>query len=363
MEKPPNNHLVTDMLLASYAYQLPEQLIAQRPCHQRDASRLLVHDHLYNQTAHVSFSSIADFLPEKCLLVFNNTKVVPCRVSAQKKSGGKGEMFFLAPNQSHGPHPVLIRSNGKKPLGEQYFLAGSETYATIVARQDEKFLVELSQGDLASFLLQSGQYPIPPYIRNGESDSRDGHDYQTVYSKVPGAVAAPTAGLHFTQELLGQLAMKGHELAEVTLHVGAGTFLPVKESDIRQHKMHQENYSIASDAVAKIQQAIQLKRPIVAVGTTSLRTLESAWPLLLEHKFCAGESYATDIFIYPGRPIRSIHSLITNFHLPGSSLLMLVSAALGRDKTLQLYAQAIEKEYRFFSYGDAMLLKGPFYAQ
>ncbi|MBI2520208.1 MAG: tRNA preQ1(34) S-adenosylmethionine ribosyltransferase-isomerase QueA [Bdellovibrio sp.] len=352
-----------DLQLKSYAYQLPPDLVAKRPLGQRDQARLLVYDSTTQQSTHTYFHQLSHHLPAKCLLVFNNTKVFPCRLQGKKKSGGQAELFVLnlVPD-SEGLYECLMGSNGRKDPGDQFlFGPNCELLVTIVKRsENETYLVNFDGVEITPFLQSQGQVPIPPYIRGGISDGQDRDDYQTVYAQHLGATAAPTAGLHFTAAGLEELRLQGHQQAFVTLHVGPGTFRPVTSDNIQEHKMHSESFFIAQDSWNKIQLARANGTPIIAVGTTSLRALESAHrsPLFMPDK-----SYATKIFLYPGQPICSINGLITNFHLPQSTLLMLVSALVGREKILSLYQEAIGQRYRFFSYGDAMLVTGLSYAK
>ncbi|HAZ14519.1 MAG: tRNA preQ1(34) S-adenosylmethionine ribosyltransferase-isomerase QueA [Bdellovibrionales bacterium GWA2_49_15] len=357
---------MNDFLLKSYAYPLPQDLVADRPLAERDQSRLLVYDASLGQSTHTFFHKLSQHLPPQCLLVFNNTKVFPCRLQGKKRSGGKAELFVLSlrPNEE-GLYECLIGSNARKDPGDQFIFGTnsgtnsgtrSELLVTIVKRsENETFLVNFDGPDITALLQREGQVPIPPYIRRGVSDGRDREDYQTVYARNLGATAAPTAGLHFTGPGMQALLEHGHEQAFVTLHVGPGTFRPVSAENILEHKMHSENFFIEQQSWRKIVQARATGRPIVAVGTTSLRALESAHGI---KDFQADQVYPTKIFLYPGRPIHSIDGLITNFHLPESTLLMLVSALVGREKILALYNQAIEQRYRFFSYGDAMFITG-----
>jgi S-adenosylmethionine:tRNA ribosyltransferase-isomerase len=259
----------------------------------------------------------------------------------------------------------MIRSNHKKKIGDEFLLSPSPIIATIQkVESDGQFKVSfnISETELRDFFFREGLIPIPPYIRQGESDSQDKKDYQTVFAgdedKQLGSVAAPTAGLHFDQQLLHSLKEKGHETAFVTLHVGLGTFLPVKNESILQHDMHEEAYFIDDNNLTKIQKAYEEKQNIIAVGTTSLRVLESSYSLQKMKIELGSHSIMnkTKIFLYPGKKVSSINGLITNFHLPKSTLLMLVSSLIGREKTLELYEMAIAEKYRFFSYGDAMCI-------
>ncbi len=350
-----------DLLRSSYFYELPEELIAQRPVEPRDHSRLLIYDQANDKITHAQFKDLSDFLPANSSLVVNNSRVFPCRLMAQKETGAKAELFFLSliPIGHSGDHPIyscLIKSSSKKKEGDIFNIAGEEgvVKATLVGKgEDGTFKLSLTS-PLQKLLESSGKVPIPPYIRKGDSDERDLKDYQTVYAgnkeEEVGSVAAPTAGLHFTERVFEKLSQKGISKNEVTLHVGLGTFRPVKAESIRDHQMHEENYWVAADHWKSILKADYR----IAVGTTSLRVLESLWPEREAYK--GGEMKSTSIFLHPGVEVNSIDALITNFHLPESTLLMLVSALIGREKTLELYREAVKERYRFFSYGDAMLI-------
>jgi S-adenosylmethionine:tRNA ribosyltransferase-isomerase len=342
-----------DWELSSYDYHLPPELIAARPVEGRVGSRLLVHDIPGEATTHTHFHQLREHLPARCTLVLNRSRVFPCRLLGNKTSGGECEAFVLSLLPQGDCYQVLLRAGGKRKVGEEFFFG--ELKLQLAELGDEgTFWVRpnLAPAAFLSFLEVHAGIPIPPYIRNGVADEQDRRDYQTVYAEESGSVAAPTAGLHFTPELLEQLKAAGHRIAYVTLHVGLGTFRPVKSDDIREHHMHGENYTVDTASAALIREG-----NLVAVGTTSLRVLESCWRESGFEFPANGEYRETRIFIHPGKPVRSIVGLITNFHLPQSSLLMLVSALAGREKTLALYAEAIAKKYRFFSYGDAMLLK------
>lgn len=348
-----------DLLLESYDYELPEELIAQRPVSPRDHSRLLVYKEDSDEVHHVLFKDLARFLESGTSLVLNNSRVFPCRVLGRKSTGAKVEFFFLslAPvDDKPLTYRCLIKSSSKKNVGDRYQLpaADENVEATLKdVQEDGVFLVVLS-APLETLIEETGKVPIPPYIRQGESDRDDLKDYQTIYASEKkedtGSVAAPTAGLHFTQDVFKELQEKKIDVNHVTLHVGLGTFRPVKSDVITDHKMHEENFFAEKSSWQNIINAP--KR--VAVGTTSLRVLESLWPN--KEDYMGGEMLSTDIFLYPGVEVKSIHGLITNFHLPKSTLLMLVSSIIGREKTLKLYNISVKERYRFFSYGDAMLV-------
>lgn len=342
-----------DFKLSSYHYELPQELIAQRPVERRDHSRLLVYREEDDRVEHVLFKDLPNYLPENTSLVLNNSKVFPCRLNARKPSGGKVEIFLLQKYSSDGGYSALLKSSGKKRVGERLIIDGG-LEATIESREEKGSFKLSFNGDILPLLEKDALVPIPPYIRGGQSDEQDRLNYQTIYAsgdkKAEGSVAAPTAGLHFTDKVFNDLDALGIGRSFVTLQVGLGTFSPVKVDDIREHPMHSENYYVEQVEWLKILSA----KKRIAVGTTSLRVLESLWPDREQYR--GGEVKDTDIFLYPGKEIASIDGLITNFHLPESTLLMLVSSLIGREKTLELYNLAVKEGYRFFSYGDAMLI-------
>jgi S-adenosylmethionine:tRNA ribosyltransferase-isomerase len=339
-----------DFLLSHYDFDLPEELIAQRPVEPRDHSRLLIYKRSSDEVIHEHFYNLPNYLDAGSSLVFNNTKVFPCRLLGKKASGGKAEVFLLERNANDaGVLKALIKTSGKKRVGDT-FEFDSVAHAQIVELGEGGVFYLNFSGDFEKLIEQHAKIPIPPYIRGGVSDESDRSDYQTYFAKSTGSVAAPTAGLHFSEDTFKQLDERGIEQNYVTLHVGLGTFAPVKVDDIREHRMHEEDYLVEKEQWQKIQKA--QKR--IAVGTTSLRTLESLWEQ--EGEYLGDELQSTSIFLHPGREIKSVSGLLTNFHLPKSTLLMLVSALTGRQRLLELYEEAIKKKYRFFSYGDAMLI-------
>lgn len=344
---------MTDFQLSSYDYELPAELIAARPVPDRHSSRLMVYKEETGEVIHTSFDKITDFLPKDSTMVFNRSRVFPCRLLGKKQTGGEAEVFILSLTHKHGHFPAMIRTSGKKKIGDTYYFG--ELRATVFKiNNDGTFLVNfnLSPDQLPEALERLGKIPIPPYIRDGESDDEDKKTYQTVFAKEVGSVAAPTAGLHFSAELLEKIKSSGIKTATVTLHVGAGTFAKIKTENILEHVMHEELFSIDPENLKLIQDA-QFR---VAVGTTTLRTLESSYQDG-NIQFDSGKGYeATSIFLHPGKKVHSINALVTNFHLPKSSLLMLVSSLIGREKVLELYRLAIKEKYRFFSYGDGMLI-------
>lgn len=341
--------------LSSYDFDLPKELIADRPAQGRHNSKLLVYKISTNEIFHDHYINIDKYLPDNSLITFNRSKVFSCRINGKKLTGGKCEIFILSliPD-NHKNYEVLIKTSGKKNINDQFFFDGG-LIAKITSIEEGFFKVSLNMaGDkLQQFLEEYGSIPIPPYIRNGIADERDYEDYQTLFAKEAGSVAAPTAGLHFTPEIFDKLEKRGIEKAFVTLHVGMGTFLPVKTESILEHKMHSEKFFVDEENLKKL----QAKKNIFCVGTTSLRVLESSFNNdSKQFDLNPNEMNETDIFLYPGKEIHSIKGLITNFHLPGSTLLMLVSTLTGRDKAIELYELAIKEKYRFFSYGDGMLI-------
>lgn len=334
------------MKTSDFNYHLPDELIAQYPLENRSDSRLL---HVMpDDIADLNFRDILDLITDKDLLVFNNTEVIPARLYGQKSTGGKIELLIERIIDTKTALAHVKASKTPKPGAELIF--EDKLKATVTERQGALFKLAFNQ-DLLPALHQYGHIPLPPYIDRADEAS-DTQRYQTLYGSVPGAVAAPTAGLHFDQALLEQIKNRGIDTAEVTLHVGAGTFQPVRVDDINDHHMHSEYIEVSADVVKKVEDCKARGGRVIAVGTTSVRSLESA-----AHNGVL-EPYAgdTDIFIYPGYQFKVIDALITNFHLPESTLLMLVSALMGRETIMSAYQHAIDKKYRFFSYGDAMFI-------
>lgn len=337
------------MKTTDFDFNLPADLIAQFPSEQRGQSRLL-HLNSEGQLQDHMFSELINFVRPGDVWVFNNTMVIKARLFGEKMSGGKIEVLIERILDTHHAIAQIRASHAPRP-GAQLKLAG--TTATVIERQDDFFKLHFETNQtLLSLLDQYGSLPLPPYI-NRSADKNDDSRYQTIYAETPGAVAAPTAGLHFDKTMLEKLKLVGAEIVYLTLHVGAGTFQPVRSENISEHKMHSEQYIISEDVAKIIRQAQQQKRLITAVGTTTLRALESA---ARNGKLPAG-SGETDIFITPGFNFQIVNRLLTNFHLPKSTLLMLVSAFAGFDNIRRTYQYAIEKKYRFFSYGDAMLIE------
>jgi len=340
------------MLVKEFSFELPEQLIASQPQAERSASRLLVMNRQTGELQHQIFKDILQLLNPGDLLVFNNTRVIPARLFGEKSSGGKVEVLVERLLQGQRFLAHIRASKAPKP-GTELLLENS---AKVVMQQRHDTLFELELlGDepVLAMLERLGHMPLPPYIARPDTEE-DKARYQTVYNQKPGAVAAPTAGLHFDQPLLDQLQAKGIEFAYVTLHVGAGTFQPVRVDSILEHKMHAEYIEVDQAVVDAVAACKARGNKVVAVGTTSVRSLESA------AKQHGGElkpySGDTQIFIYPGYQFKVIDSLITNFHLPESTLIMLVSAFSSREHVLNAYQTAIAEQYRFYSYGDAMFI-------
>ncbi len=345
--------------LSDYDYELPEELVAQYPSERRDRARLMHLDRQTGKTAHMRFADIVDLLRPSDLLVVNNTEVIPARLYGKKASGGKIELLILnyPQMQPEGSGKILceclIRAS-RAPLAGSKLFFGQGPAAEVKAVENGRFTVEFqSQQEFEQLIDNHGEMPLPPYIRRPETEA-DRSRYQTVYACRRGAVAAPTAGLHFTAPLLAQIREKGVETASLTLHVSYGTFMPIRVNDIREHRMHEETYEIAGDAAAAVNRAKAEGRRIVAVGTTTVRALEYAADADGRIRPHSG---SCDLFIYPGYRFRAVDAMITNFHLPRSTLLMLVSAFAGKDNLLAAYQKAIRERYRFYSYGDAMFIE------
>ena len=353
------------MLVSDFYFDLPDELIARYPKAQRTASRLLQLNGENGEIFHRTFADILDLINEGDLLVFNNTRVIPARMFGRKVSGGKVEVLvervltetrFLA----HVRSSKAPKEGAQLILGEDKLGTGNGVTATMISRHDALFELEINEKSTAllDVLQQIGHMPLPPYIDRPDEEA-DKERYQTVYNKIPGAVAAPTAGLHFDDELLAKLKTKGVIFAFVTLHVGVGTFQPVRVEKIEDHHMHAEYVEVPQDAVEAIIATKAQGKRVIAVGTTSVRSIESA---ALEAEKQGGSQLLapyfsdTSIFIYPGKKFRVVDCLLTNFHLPESTLIMLVSAFAGYENTMNAYKSAVENQYRFFSYGDAMFI-------
>ena len=348
------------MLLSQLQYDLPPELIAQRPADRRDASRLMVLDRASGRVRHEAFSRLPELLPPRSLLVVNDTKVLPARLGMQRATGGKVEGLYLR-DASAGGWEIMLTGAGRVRSGEELAIVGSTRRLRLLERIDAGVwrAEPVPGGQTVAILAECGRPPLPPYIaRKGDVSpdqlAADVERYQTVYARNPGAVAAPTAGLHFTPELFGRLDAAGIERVSVTLHVGVGTFAPIRCDDLAQHPMHQEWYSCSAATAETINAARAEGRPVVAVGTTSVRVLETCADA--SGRVTAGEGW-TRIFIYPPYRFKAIDAMVTNFHLPGSTLLAMVFAMAGRDNVLAAYNEAVRERYRFYSYGDAMLIR------
>lgn len=336
------------MLVSDFNFQLPDELIAHYPLTERRASRLLMLDGPTGQLAHHVFPDLLAKLNAGDVMVFNNTRVIPARLYGQKASGGKIELLI---ERVTGESTVLAHIRSSRSPKEGCVLEFEQGITAVMqGRQGALFALDFSQPVLSA-LDQIGHIPLPPYIER-EDDLSDRERYQTVYAKREGAVAAPTAGLHFDEQLLADLKAKGVEIHFVTLHVGAGTFQPVKVDTIEEHHMHSEWLEVSSEVVEAIKACKARGNKVVAVGTTSVRSLETAAQSGQIQEFIGD----TQIFIYPGKKFNVVDALITNFHLPESTLVMLVSAFAGYEQTMNAYKIAIENKYRFFSYGDAMFI-------
>ncbi len=341
------------MRLKDYYYDLPKELIAQDPLLKRDSSRLMVIDKNTGEFEHKIFSDIIDYLnPEDCLVV-NNTKVIPARLFGVKHETEALIEILLLERKSDNLWECLVKPGKKARVGTKLSFGDGLLEGEIVdVLEDGNRLIEFKYDGIFEEILDSlGQMPLPPYITHKLEDKTR---YQTVYAKYDGSAAAPTAGLHFTNELLDDIRAKGVDIASVTLHVGLGTFRPVKEDNILDHHMHSEYYNVDEENASLINVAKKRGGRIISVGTTSTRTLESVAD---EEGFIKASKGYTDIFIYPGYKFKCVDALITNFHLPESTLLMLVSAFSDRERMLKCYEEAVREKYRFFSFGDAMFIK------
>ncbi len=331
------------MKLSEFDYTLPKELIAKYPLKERNKCRLMVLDREKRSIAHKTFEGIAGYFSKGDILILNDTKVIPARLFGRRKTGGKVELFLL--EKKNPICEALVRPSGRLKEGEKVTLeSGAE--AEVLDRGEIGRFIKFNRP--IDEILESGHVPLPPYIdRLDEPDDRD--SYQTIYAAREGATASPTAGLHFTKDILGQLAVSGVRLAYVTLHTNYGTFAPVKTEDVESHKIHKEYFNIPAETIEAVRSVKKNGGKIIAVGTTSARSLE----------YWAREGKPegdNDLFIYPGFKFKIVDHLITNFHLPKSTLILLVSAFAGKDFIFEAYRQAIEEKYRFFSYGDAMLI-------
>lgn len=339
------------MRTEDFDYYLPEKLIAQHPSEKRDESRLMVFDKITGQTEDKHFYDIIDYLEEGDCLVMNDTRVIPARLFGHRPGKEEKIEVFLLNNIEKDSWEVLVRPGKKMKIGTECIFSDDLSLKVLDIKEDGNRIVEFYyQGIFQEVLEKLGNVPLPPYIKEKLEDSER---YQTVYSKNPGSVAAPTAGLHFTEDLLKKIKDKGVKLAFLTLNVGLGTFRPVNEDEITDHKMHSEFYTLNKETADIINETKKNGKKIISTGTTTTRTLESVYK---KNGKIVEDSGWTDIFIYPGFEFKVVDSLITNFHLPKSTLIMLVSALSTREKILNAYKEAVKKEYRFFSFGDAMFI-------
>jgi len=343
------------MKVSLFDYHLPEELIAQYPLSKRDESRLMVLNRSTGDIQHTTFAQLPEFLSPGDLIVLNNTKVIPARLIGRKEgTGGKVEILLLSPCEREGLWEALVKRSSRIGSGTRVVFGDGRLTAEVLGKTAAQGrLVQFQHsGDLRGILEEIGQPPLPPYIKREPEDS-DRERYQTIYAKRNGAVAAPTAGLHFTKALFARMEANNIKAVELTLHVGLGTFQPVKAEDVEEHNLHAERLEITSEVARQINETKTSGGKIVAVGTTVVRSLESS----VDASGCIfPRSGSTGIFIYPGYKFRSIDALVTNFHLPRSTLLMLVSAFAGREFVMQAYREAVRRRYRFYSYGDAMLI-------
>ena len=342
------------MKVSDFDYELPEELIAQRAVEPRDSARLMVLSRKDRSIEHRRFHDLPKYLREGDVLVLNDTRVMPWRIVGKRVSGGRIEGLLIGREDSEVWWGML---KGRLKVGERVsFFEGRLEAELIEKREAGEWRLRFTTPGAQRMIEELGRAPLPPYIRReGEDADLDKYDrerYQTTYARSPGAIAAPTAGMHFTQELLARIGGIGIRIATVTLHVGVGTFAPVRVSEVQEHRMHAEEYEVSPETAETLNRARAERRRIVAVGTTSVR--------VIEHCLSRGEMRAekgqTDIFITPGYKFRGVGAMVTNFHLPRSTLLMLVSAFAGRDLIMEAYATAVRERYRFYSYGDAMLI-------
>lgn len=345
-----------DWKLSSYDYKLPQSLIAQHPAPKRDHSRMLFLERKSGKISNRNFTEIVSLLPESSCLVINNTKVLPARIPGKRQSGGKIEALLIKEN-NNGDWSAIVRKAGRIKQGERLEFCDGKLLAKAKERLEEgEWLLEFEETErLKERLEDVGLPPLPPYIeRRNASDlqnTKDRERYQTCFAAEPGAIAAPTAGLHFTPEILSEIENRGIDILEVTLHVGLGTFSSIDQEDIRKHKMHAEFFSVSPQTLRQLQVYQNNNKQMINVGTTSVRVLET----LVRQNFQESSGW-TDIFIYPPCKFTMTDGLLTNFHLPKSTLMLLVSAFCGREFLLSSYQHAVAEKYRFFSYGDCMLI-------
>lgn len=342
------------MKTSDFYYDLPEELIAQVPKEPRDSSKLLVYDRENDTIEHKIFHDIIDYLHEGDALVINETRVLPVRLYGVKEETGAKVECLLLKKLSLNSWEALVRPAKRLNIGTKISFGTDDDFYCVVREKHEEGIAVLEffyEGVFENFVEKYGKAPLPPYIHD---ENPDKERYQTVYAKTNGSAAAPTAGFHFTKELMERIKAKGVEIIPVLLHVGLGTFRPVKVDDVTNHKMHTEYYEISEESAERINNIHKNGGRVIAVGTTSVRTLESVAD---ENGMVRKQSGETDIFIYPGYKFKCVDALVTNFHLPESTLIMLVASLVGKEKVLDIYNLAVKEKYRFFSFGDAMFIK------
>lgn len=336
-----------------FYYDLPEELIAQVPLEDRSASRLMVLDRNTGNIQHKTFKNIIDYVGKDDVLVFNNTRVLPARLFGKKKDTNANIEILLLKRIELNKWQILVKPAKRVKIGTQIYFGNGEMIADVLQEYDEGIrIVEFSyNGVFEDIISKYGFMPLPPYIKEKLSDKER---YQTVYSKINGSSAAPTAGLHFTKDLIESLKNKGVQVEYITLHVGLGTFRPVKSDNLEEHQMHSEYYNISEETKNRLNDAKKSGKRIIAVGTTTVRTLESS---ANDYGYIEKTQDDTNIFIYPPYDFKFVDSVITNFHLPKSTLIMMISAFAGKDNVFRAYAEAVKEKYRFFSFGDAMFIQ------
>ena len=336
-----------------FYYDLPEELIAQVPLEDRSASRLMVLDRNTGNIQHKIFKNIIDYVGKDDVLVFNNTRVLPARLFGKKKDTNANIEILLLKRIELNKWQILVKPAKRVKIGTQIYFGNGEMTADVLQEYDEGIrIVEFSyNGVFEDIISKYGFMPLPPYIKEKLSDKER---YQTVYSKINGSSAAPTAGLHFTKDLIESLKNKGVQVEYITLHVGLGTFRPVKSDNLEEHQMHSEYYNISEETKNRLNDAKKSGKRIIAVGTTTVRTLESS---ANDYGYIEKTQDDTNIFIYPPYDFKFVDSVITNFHLPKSTLIMMISAFAGKDNVFRAYAEAVKEKYRFFSFGDAMFIQ------
>jgi S-adenosylmethionine:tRNA ribosyltransferase-isomerase len=343
------------MLVSDFDYHLPQKLIAQIPLSEREKSRMMVCNRKTGDIFHAHFSDFPGYCRKEDIIVLNSSKVIPAKIWGKKEDGRTIEFLFLK-EIGEKTWEAMCRPARHLKQGDRVIFATDAAARVVEIKHEGKRVIQFQSGDVLSLLKKAGYAPLPPYIKRKRADldyrSEDLKRYQTVFARKEGSIAAPTAGLHFTQELLTQIKKKGITVCELSLDVGLATFQPVRAQKVEDHPMLAESYEISQDTAMIITEGLKNKHPVTAVGTTSVRALESAY----EDERIRSGRFSTDLFIYPSYKFKAVDKLLTNFHLPKSTLLMLVSAFAGRDFILEAYRQAVRNKYRFYSYGDCMLI-------